>query len=97
VKTTSGTIDDTWSRMVVGQAITDHQRSTGVIEAPQIAPSRHRVESGLIFYPDHGVQDTDGRVRIMPQAHLMRHHSSPVVFEHLILAKCAVCETGVTP
>jgi transposase InsO family protein len=57
------TIEDMWSRRIVGYAITNHLRAEAVIEALQMALRRRETSSGLIFHSDRGVQYIDRRVR----------------------------------
>jgi len=57
------TIEDMWSRRVVGHAISDHLRATSVVEALQMALGGRIVSPGLIFHSDRGKQYIDGKVR----------------------------------
>lgn len=57
------TIEDMWSRRIVGHAITDHLRAEAVIEALQMAVGRRATTPGLIFHSDRGKQYVDRRVR----------------------------------
>jgi transposase InsO family protein len=57
------TIEDMWSRRLVGHAITDHLCATAVIEALKLALGRRSVKPGLIFHSDRGKQYSDGQVR----------------------------------
>jgi putative transposase len=57
------TIEDMWSRRIVGYAITDHLRAEAVMEALRMALRRRQITPGLIFHSDRGVQYTDRRVR----------------------------------
>jgi putative transposase len=63
------TIEDMWSRRMVGHAITDHLRALAVIEALQMALGRRRIAPGLIFHSDRGKQYIDHRVRALLHAH----------------------------
>lgn len=56
-------IEDMWSRLPVGYAMTPHLRAEAVIQALQIALGRRVVEPGLIFHSDRGKQYVDGGVR----------------------------------
>jgi putative transposase len=53
------TIEDMWSRRIVGYAITDHLRSLAVLEALQMALGRRPIAPGLIFHSDRGKQYID--------------------------------------
>jgi putative transposase len=57
------TIEDMWSRRLVGHAITDHLHATAVVDALQMAMGRRVIEPGLIFHSDRGKQYIDGKVR----------------------------------
>ncbi len=57
------TIEDMWSRRLVGHAITDHLCATAVVEALQMALGRRVVTPGLIFHSDRGKQFIDSKVR----------------------------------
>jgi putative transposase len=57
------TVEDMWSRRMVGHAITDHLRATAVMDALEMALGRRSVEPGLIFHSDRGTQYADHRVR----------------------------------
>ena len=57
------TIEDMWSRRIVGHAITDHLRAEAVLEALQMALGRRVTVPGLIFHSDRGKQYVDHRVR----------------------------------
>lgn len=57
------TVQDMWSRRMVGHAITDHLRATAVVDALQMALSQRIVMPGLIFHSDRGKQYNDRRVR----------------------------------
>jgi len=59
------TVEDMWSRRMVGHAITDHMRATAVMEALQMALLRRVVAPGLIFHSDRGKQYADHRVRVI--------------------------------
>jgi len=59
------TIEDMWSRRIVGYAITDHMRAEAVLEALQMALRRRAIAPGLIFHSDRGKQYVDARVRGM--------------------------------
>jgi len=56
-------IEDMWSRLPVGYAMTTHLRAEAVIQALQMALGRRVVEPGLIFHSDRGKQYVDGGVR----------------------------------
>ena len=70
------TVEDMWSRRMVGHAITDHLRATAVMEALQMALSRRVVVPGLIFHSDRGKQYADGRVREILTAYGIRQSMS---------------------
>jgi transposase InsO family protein len=63
------TIEDMWSRRLVGHAITDHLRATAVVEALQMALGRRTVTPALILHSDRGKQYVDHRVRAILSAH----------------------------
>ncbi len=63
------TVEDMWSRRMVGHAITDHLQATAVIDALQMALSQRVVVPGLIFHSDRGTQYADHRVRKILSAH----------------------------
>ncbi len=63
------TVEDMWSRRLVGHAITDHLRATAVVEALQMALGRRSVTPGLIVHSDRGKQYADHRVRAILTAH----------------------------
>lgn len=65
------TIEDMWSRRIVGYAITDHLRAEAVIEALKMALNRREIASGLIFHSDRGTQYVDRRVRAILGKHGM--------------------------
>jgi putative transposase len=70
------TVEDMWSRRVVGYAITDHLRATAVIDALTMALDRRDILPGLIFHSDRGKQYADHRVRLILAAHRMRQSMS---------------------
>jgi len=55
-------IEDIWSRMLVGYAMTSHLRAEGVVEALRMAIGRRTVSSGMIFHSDRGRQYIDREV-----------------------------------
>jgi len=57
------TVEDMWSRRMVGHAITDDLRATAVLYALEMALGRRCVTPGLIFHSDRGMQYADHRVR----------------------------------
>jgi transposase InsO family protein len=57
------TVEDMWSRRMVGHAITDHLRATAVLHALEMALARRLVAPGLIFHSDRGTQYADHCVR----------------------------------
>jgi len=63
------TVEDMWSRRMVGHAITDHLRAEAVIEALRMALGRRVITPGLIFHSDRGKQYIDHRVREILGAH----------------------------
>lgn len=63
------TVNDLWSRRVVGYAITDHLRAEAILEALQMALGHRTVEPGLIFHSDRGKQYIDHRVRKLLSDH----------------------------
>ncbi len=64
-------VEDMWSRRIVGYAITDHLRADAVLEALQMALRRRIIQRGLIFHSDRGKQYIDGRVRQLLTDHGM--------------------------
>jgi transposase InsO family protein len=70
------TVEDMWSRRMVGHAITDHLRAEAVMEALEMGLSRRVVEPGLIFHSDRGKQYADHRVRSILSANGMRQSMS---------------------
>ena len=70
------TIEDMWSRQIVGHAITDHLRAVAVQEALQMALGRRAITPGMIFHSDRGKQYVDHRVRTMLRAHGIRQSMS---------------------
>lgn len=65
------TVEDMWSRRMVGHAITDHLRASAVVDALSMALGRREVIPGLIFHSDRGRQYADHRVRVMLAANGM--------------------------
>ena len=65
------TIQDMWSRRMVGHAITDHLRAEAVRDALQMALGRRAIGPGLIFHSDRGKQYLDHRVQAILRAHGM--------------------------
>ena len=65
------TVEDMWSRRVVGHAITDNLRATAVVDALEMALGRRVVTPGLIFHSDRGKQYADSRVRSILSRHGM--------------------------
>jgi putative transposase len=65
------TVEDMWSRRMVGHAITDHLRATAVVDALEMALGRRVVTPGLIFNSDRGKQYADHRVRGILSRHSM--------------------------
>jgi putative transposase len=70
------TVEDMWSRRMVGHAITDHLRAEAVIEALQMALGRRAVGPGLIFHSDRGKQYIDHRVQAILRTHLIKQSMS---------------------
>lgn len=71
------TIEDMWSRRIVGYAITNRLRAEAVIEALQMAVGRRSIAPGLIFHSDRGKQYIDHRVRaIMSEREMVQSMSS---------------------
>ncbi len=69
-------IEDVWSRMVVGYAMTVHLKAEGVVEALTKAVSRRTVKPGLIFHSDRGKQYIDGDVRSILTDHQIEQSMS---------------------
>ena len=70
------TVEDMWSRRVVGHALADHLRAQSVVEALQMALGRRAVTPGLIFHSDRGKQYIDGKVREILTAYEMKQSMS---------------------
>ena len=70
------TVEDMWSRRVVGHALADHLRAQSVVEALQMALGRRAVAPGLIFHSDRGKQYIDGKVREILIAYGMKQSMS---------------------
>ena len=70
------TIEDMWSRRIVGYAITDHLPATAVIEALSMALAMRVVAPGLIFHSDRGRQYIDQGVQEILTAHGVRQSMS---------------------
>jgi transposase InsO family protein len=66
------TVEDMWSRRVVGHAMADHLRAQSVVDALQMALGRRAVTPGLIFHSDRGKQYIDGKVREILTAYEMK-------------------------
>jgi putative transposase len=64
-------IEDAWSRMPVGHAITTNLRADGVVQALRMALGRRMVMPGLIFHSDRGKQYIDSQVRKILVKHQM--------------------------
>jgi len=63
------TVEDMWSRRMIGHAITDHLRATAVVDALQMALSQRVVTPVLIFHSDRGTQYADHGVREILRSH----------------------------
>jgi transposase InsO family protein len=70
------TVEDMWSRRIVGHALTDHLRATAVVDALGMALGRREVIPGLIFHSDRGKQYAHHRVRLILAANGMRQSMS---------------------
>lgn len=70
------TVEDMWSRRMVGHAITHHLRAEAVMEALHMALGRRTVTPGLIIHSDRGKQYVDRRVRVIFSAHGIRQSMS---------------------
>jgi putative transposase len=70
------TVEDMWSRCMVGHALADHLRAESVVEALQMALGRRAVAPGLIFHSDRGKQYIDGKVRQILKASGMQQSMS---------------------
>jgi putative transposase len=62
-------IEDAWSRLPVGYAMSTHLRAEALIEALRMALGRRSVRPGLIFHSDRGKQYVDGNVRNILHQH----------------------------
>jgi transposase InsO family protein len=65
------TVEDMWSRRIIGHALTNHLEATAVVGALEMALGRRCVAPGLIFHSDRGKQYIDGRVRTILHTHGM--------------------------
>jgi putative transposase len=63
------TVEDMWSRRMVGHAITDDLRAMAVLDAMEMALGRRIVVPVLIFHSDRGTQYTNHRLRWIFTAH----------------------------
>jgi len=70
------TVEDMWSRRMVGHAITEDLRATAVIQALTMALGRRVVVPGLIFHSDRGKQYVDEDVRSILTAYGIRQSMS---------------------
>ena len=70
------TVEDMWSRRLVGHALADHLRAESVVEALQMALGRRAVAPGLIFHSDRGKQYIDGKLREIFTAYHMKQSMS---------------------
>jgi transposase InsO family protein len=70
------TVEDMWSRRIVGHALSDHLRATTVLDALGMALRRRDVMPGLIFHSDRGKQYAHHRVRLLLTANGMRQSMS---------------------
>ena len=70
------TMEDMWSRRMVGHAITTHLRAEAVMEALHMALRRRPLTPGLIIHSDRGKQYVDHRVRSVLSAHGIRQSMS---------------------
>jgi transposase InsO family protein len=70
------TVEDMWSRRIIGHAITEDLRATAVTHALRMALSSRELTEGLIFHSDRGKQYADHRVRSMLSAHNIRQSMS---------------------
>jgi putative transposase len=57
------TVEDMWSRRIIGHALTNHLEATAVVETLEMALNRRCITPGLIFHSDRGKQYIDSRVR----------------------------------
>ena len=62
-------IEDAWSRLPVGYAMTAHLRAEAVKQALQMALGRRLIHPGLIFHSDRGKQYVDSGVREILHKH----------------------------
>ncbi len=70
------TVEDMYSRRIIGYAITDHMRAETVMEALQMALRRREISPGLIFHSDRGKQYIDQRVKAILTQHGIRQSMS---------------------
>jgi len=57
------TVEDLWSRRIVGHAITERLEATAIVAALTMALGQRMVQPGLVFHSDRGKQYVDRRVR----------------------------------
>lgn len=70
-------IEDAWSRLPVGYAMTAHMRAEAVLQALAMALGRRAVSPGLIFHSDRGKQYVDAGVRsILKERGMLQSMSS---------------------
>lgn len=69
-------IEDAWSRLPVGHAMTTTLRAEGVVQVLEMALGRRVVKPGLIFHSDSGKQYVDHDVRNILAKHGMRQSMS---------------------
>jgi transposase InsO family protein len=70
------TIEDMWSRRMVGHALAEHLRAELVVEALQMALGQRVVVPGVIFHSDRGKQYIDGNVRAILSSYGMKQSMS---------------------
>ena len=70
------TVEDMWSRRIIGYALTTHLEATAVVDALEMALGRRIVTAGLIFHSDRGKQYIDHRVRAILHTHAMMQSMS---------------------
>lgn len=64
-------VEDVWSRLPVGYAMTAHMRAEALMQAIVMALGRRVVQPGLIFHSDRGKQYVDAGVRTILREHGM--------------------------
>jgi len=70
------TVEDLWSRRIVGHAIADRLEASAIVDALSMALGRRAVKPGLIFHSDRGKQYVHHGVRRLLADHAIRQSMS---------------------